>query len=44
MTSGKLVLLYGMVDAAVLVSEVMRVSVAIWHGRGWCVGQRRQES
>ncbi len=32
-------LLYGMVEAGVLVSDVRRVSVALWHGRGLCVGQ-----
>ncbi len=31
-------LVYGMVDAGVLVCDVMRFSVALWHGRGWCVG------
>ncbi len=39
MRSGELVLLYDMVYTGVLVSDVRRVSVAIWHGRGWCVGQ-----
>ncbi len=27
-------LLYGMVEAGVLVSDVRRVSVALWHDRG----------
>ncbi len=37
--SGELCLLYAIVEAGMLVSEVRRVSVAIWHDRGWCVGQ-----
>ncbi len=29
---------YGMVEAGVLVHDVMRVSVALWHGRSWGIG------